>query len=116
MTRFRIGQHTTQEDLNDDWMMTHELDHLAFPSLPDDQHWMEEGLATYVEPIARVQAGELKPQQIWRDMRSRQREPASRGRFPVKRDQQERQRKQAECEVMRPLAVESDGEEPMHGQ
>jgi hypothetical protein len=68
MTRFRIGQHTTQEDLNDDWMMTHELDHLAFPSLPDDQHWMEEGLATYVEPIARVQAGELKPQQIWRDM------------------------------------------------
>ena len=29
---------------------------------------MEEGLATYVEPIARVQAGELKPQQIWRDM------------------------------------------------
>ena len=41
---------------------------LAFPSLPDDQHWMEEGLATYVEPIARVQTGELKPQQIWRDM------------------------------------------------
>jgi hypothetical protein len=68
MTRIRIGQHTTQDDLNDDWMMTHELDHLAFPSLPDDQHWMEEGLATYVEPIARVQAGELKPQQIWRDM------------------------------------------------
>jgi hypothetical protein len=68
MTRYRIGQHTTQEDLNDDWMMTHELDHLAFPSLPDDQHWMEEGLATYVEPIARVQTGELKPQQIWRDM------------------------------------------------
>jgi hypothetical protein len=68
MTRFRIGQHTTQEDLNDDWMMTHELDHMAFPSLPDDQHWMEEGLATYVEPIARVQAGELKPQQIWHDM------------------------------------------------
>lgn len=68
MTRFRIGQHTTQEDLKDDWMMTHELDHMAFPSLPDDQHWMEEGLATYVEPIARVETGELKPQQIWHDM------------------------------------------------
>ena len=68
MTRFRIGQHATQEDLNDDWMMTHELDHMAFPSLPDDQHWMEEGLATYVEPIARVQTGELKPEQIWHDM------------------------------------------------
>ncbi len=68
MTRIRLGQHATQEDLNDDWMMTHELDHMAFPSLPDDQHWMEEGLATYVEPIARVESGELKPQQIWHDM------------------------------------------------
>ncbi len=68
MTRFRIGQHATQADLTDDWMMTHELDHMAFPSLPDDQHWMEEGLATYIEPIARVQTGELKPEQIWRDM------------------------------------------------
>ena len=68
MTRFRIGQHATADDLTDDWMMTHELDHMAFPSLPDDQHWMEEGLATYVEPIARVETGELKPQQIWHDM------------------------------------------------
>ena len=29
-----LGQHATQEDLNDDWMMTHELDHMAFPSCP----------------------------------------------------------------------------------
>ena len=68
MTRFRIGQHATADDLKDDWMMTHELDHMAFPSLPDDQHWMEEGLATYIEPIARVESGELKPEQIWHDM------------------------------------------------
>ena len=34
MTRFRIGQHTTQEDLNDDWMMTHELDHRPFLPCP----------------------------------------------------------------------------------
>ena len=67
-TRLRIGQHTTTADLADDWTTTHELVHMAFPSLPDDQHWMEEGLATYVEPVARVQTGELKPTQIWRDM------------------------------------------------
>ncbi len=48
--------------------MTHELVHSAFPSLPDDQHWMEEGLATYIEPIARVQAGELSAKQVWNDM------------------------------------------------
>ncbi|HEX4322150.1 MAG TPA: hypothetical protein VHZ52_14655 [Acidobacteriaceae bacterium] len=67
-TRIRLGQHTTVQDLADDWTMTHELVHNAFPSLPDDQHWMEEGLSTYVEPIARVQAGELKAAQIWHDM------------------------------------------------
>jgi hypothetical protein len=67
-TRIRIGQHTTTAELADDWMMTHELVHMAFPSLPDDQHWMEEGQATYLEPVARVSTGELKAQQIWQDM------------------------------------------------
>ena len=67
-TRIRLGQHTTEKDLIEDWTMTHELIHSAFPSLPDDQHWMEEGLATYIEPIARVQAGELSARQVWRDM------------------------------------------------
>jgi len=68
MTRIHIGQHSTEGDLKDDWMTTHELVHTAFPSLPDDQHWMEEGLATYVEPIARVQTGDLKAEKVWRDM------------------------------------------------
>ena len=48
--------------------ITHELVHTAFPTQPDDQHWIEEGLATYIEPIARVQAGELPAKQIWSDM------------------------------------------------
>jgi hypothetical protein len=69
-TRIRLGQHTTELDLAEDWTMTHELVHMAFPSLPDDQHWMEEGLATYIEPIARVQAGELQAKQVWADMMS----------------------------------------------
>jgi hypothetical protein len=67
-TRLRIGQHTTTEDLADDWVMTHEMVHMAFPSLPDDQHWMEEGQATYIEPIARVMTGELSARKIWQDM------------------------------------------------
>jgi hypothetical protein len=67
-TRIRLGQHTTQQELAADWTITHELVHMAFPTLPDDQHWMEEGLATYIEPIARVQTGELSAKQIWRDM------------------------------------------------
>lgn len=67
-TRIAIGTQSTQPDLDDDWMVTHELVHTAFPSLPDKSHWMEEGLATYIEPIARVQAGELTAAKIWHDM------------------------------------------------
>ena len=67
-TRIRIGQHSTTADLAEDWTTTHELVHMGFPSLPRDQHWMEEGLATYVEPIARVETGELTAKKIWGDM------------------------------------------------
>ena len=67
-TRIRLGQYTTEKDLSDDWKMTHELVHMAFPSLPDNEHWMEEGLATYVEPIARIQSGKLSAKQVWGDM------------------------------------------------
>lgn len=67
-TRIRIGEHTTAADLADDWVMTHELVHTAFPSLPDDQHWMEEGLSTYIEAIARHEIGELTAQRVWGDM------------------------------------------------
>ena len=67
-TRMIIGQHTTEQDLTDDWTMTHELVHMAFPTLAEEHHWMEEGLATYIEPIARVQAAFLTPEKIWGDM------------------------------------------------
>jgi len=67
-TRLRVAEHATQADLDKDWVTTHELDHFAFPSLPEQNHWMEEGLASYIEPIARVMTGELKAPAIWADM------------------------------------------------
>lgn len=68
VTRLRMGQHTTEHQLSRDWIATHELVHMSLASLPDAQHWLEEGVATYVEPIARVQAGQLTPERIWGDM------------------------------------------------
>jgi hypothetical protein len=53
---------------DDNWLMTHEMVHLALTGVEEEHHWLEEGLATYVEPIARVRAGELKAQDVWRDM------------------------------------------------
>jgi hypothetical protein len=67
-TRIELGEHTQQQDLADDWRMTHELVHMAFPSVADEHHWLEEGIATYVEPIARVQIGTLTQAKVWGDM------------------------------------------------
>jgi len=61
----RIGLKATPQTLRDDWIMVHELIHLAFPSVPRRHHWVEEGLATYVESIARAQAGDLDPEAVW---------------------------------------------------
>jgi len=63
-----VGRSTTAARFHSDWLMTHEMVHLAFPSVPDKHHWIEEGLATYVEPIARVQTGNLKARQVWSDL------------------------------------------------
>jgi hypothetical protein len=69
-TRISVGQATTEKQLSDDWMMTHELIHMAFPDVSgasDEHHWMEEGMATYIEPIARAQIGRMTPERVWGD-------------------------------------------------
>src|ERR1700678_1448293 len=68
LTRMRLGSDVTKADLEEDWTMTHELVHMALSSLPDESHWLEEGIATYVEPLARVQAGQLPVEQVWAGM------------------------------------------------
>jgi hypothetical protein len=67
-SRLRIGQQTTHDELAEDWVITHELIHTALPDLPDDQHWLEEGIASYVEGIARAQAGQLPVATVWEGM------------------------------------------------
>ena len=67
-TRIAVGVNTKAAELTDDWTMTHELTHLAFPNMTRRHTWIEEGIATYVEPVARVQAGGLRAERIWADM------------------------------------------------
>ncbi len=61
-----VGRETSVDDLNDDWDLTHEMIHLAFPSMADKHHWIEEGISTYVEPVARAQAGGIPVDEVWR--------------------------------------------------
>src|SRR5271155_1142531 len=67
-TRVYVGQLTSDTDLKNDWVMTHEMVHYAFPSMPEEHHWIEEGIATYVEPIARLEAGEIGAVKVWGDL------------------------------------------------
>jgi hypothetical protein len=68
LIKIRVGAQTTVEELASDWMLTHEMVHLSFPSMADEHHWIEEGIAVYVEPIARIQAGQMKPEGMWADL------------------------------------------------
>src|SRR5207249_4692254 len=64
-----LGSEITEADLSDDWVMTHEMVHCAFPSVERSSHaWVEEGIATYVEPLARLRAGEISPERVWGDL------------------------------------------------
>jgi len=63
-----LGAGTTVSQLDDDWMLTHEMIHLAFPYMDRKHHWIEEGISVYVEPVARVQAGQLSPERMWSDV------------------------------------------------
>lgn len=63
-----IGRDATSSTLNDDWTLTHEMTHLAFPGTREDNHdWLAEGMATYVEPVARAQAGYLTREYVWNE-------------------------------------------------
>src|SRR5215470_4273 len=61
-----IGREATTQALTDDWVLTHEMIHLAFPSMADNHHWIEEGISTYVEPVARAQAGRFPIAGVWK--------------------------------------------------
>ena len=65
--RLIVGTDSTEADLTADWKAVHEMVHLALPDVPGANLWLAEGLAVYVESIARVQAGDLKPEKIWAD-------------------------------------------------
>jgi hypothetical protein len=63
-----LGAELRESDLARDWILVHELLHLAFPSLPRRNLWLEEGLSTYVEPLIRLEAGLIDEQTVWRDL------------------------------------------------
>jgi hypothetical protein len=63
--RVQVGRDVTEAQLMDDWVLVHEMTHLALPDVGDDQTWFSEGLAVYIEGISREQAGNRTQQDVF---------------------------------------------------
>jgi hypothetical protein len=70
MIQMRVGRETTAATLTDDWVLVHEMVHLALPEVGRTHDWLAEGLATYVEGIARAQDGNRAIADVWAEDRN----------------------------------------------
>jgi hypothetical protein len=66
--RLRLGQDSRAAHLADDWVLVHEMIHLAVPRVPRSQNWLHEGIATYAEGAARVRAGLNSAPRWWAEL------------------------------------------------
>ena len=63
--KIMVGRDVTENELTNDWVLVHEMTHLALPDIGEDHSWLSEGLAVYIEGIARVQAGNRTQSDVW---------------------------------------------------
>jgi hypothetical protein len=64
-----VGRDATAEELSADWVLVHEMVHLALPEVGRRHNWLAEGVATYVEGIARAQFGNRDIADVWAEYR-----------------------------------------------
>ena len=69
MIQMRVGRQTTADTLAADWVLVHEMVHLALPEVGRRHNWLAEGLATYVEGVARAQFGNRDIADVWAEYR-----------------------------------------------
>jgi hypothetical protein len=69
MIQVNVGRDSSAAMLSDDWVMVHEMVHLALPEIGRSHNWLAEGLAVYVEGIARAQAGNRAVSDVWAEDR-----------------------------------------------
>jgi hypothetical protein len=69
MIQMRVGREATAETLAADWVLVHEMVHLALPEVGRSHLWLAEGLAVYVEGVARAQFGNRDVADVWAENR-----------------------------------------------
>jgi hypothetical protein len=65
LIRVRVGVDVSEATLAGDWVLVHEMTHLALPDVGEQHAWLSEGLATYVEGIERAQAHNRTAVDVW---------------------------------------------------
>jgi hypothetical protein len=65
-----VGREATTQQLYDDWVLVHEFLHLGSPLMRDTGAWLNEGIATFYEPILRARAGWKSEDEVWREWMS----------------------------------------------
>ncbi len=60
-----VGADATAATLRSDWVLVHEMLHLGFPGMPSRHAWLYEGMATYMEPLARAAGGLRSERSAW---------------------------------------------------
>ena len=65
LIRVQLGSEVSAAQLESDWVLVHEMTHLALPDTGEAHAWLSEGIATYVEGVARVQAGNRAETDVW---------------------------------------------------
>jgi len=65
----KVGRDATPAALADDWVLVHEMVHLALPEVGRRHNWLAEGLAVYVEGVARAQYGNREIADVWAEDR-----------------------------------------------
>ncbi|MEO7330766.1 MAG: hypothetical protein ABI193_19475 [Minicystis sp.] len=60
-----LGRTTSAEELAESWELLHEMLHTAFPNMPSAQAWLQEGMATYLEPLLRARRGLISPEEAF---------------------------------------------------
>ena len=66
ITRIRVGTGADNAAFARDWVLVHEMLHTALPDMPRRALWLQEGNATWVEPVARAAVGQLPISEVWR--------------------------------------------------
>jgi len=65
LIRITVGREVTPAELLNDWVLVHEMTHLALPDVGTEHAWLSEGVAVYVEGVARAQAGNRAAAEVW---------------------------------------------------